>query len=203
MNPAEAIRVLQVNALAAHQSSMGTGDQLVQMLQRAVAQMEKAHNRVQTLSTLLFIAGLCLLGVGIYEGLAGGGEAWAAIIGTSGGITALAAVFWTAPLEKVSASITELVRLETAFLGYIRVIGEIDSFFQMQYLDIISDASNGQAKETLANAIRDTTTQMKEMMSHAIGLIDSHVAGQPDAFEQLQKQVADAQKRLNALETRT
>jgi hypothetical protein len=197
----EQIRQLRVNALAAHQKSMGTGDELVTMLRRAVAQMETAHNRVQTMSTVLFVAGFCVLGVGIYEAVRGRNNVWAALFGASGGVAALAAVFWTAPLDKVSTSITDLVRLETAFLGYIRVVGEIDSFFQMQYLDIIGGDREGTGRETLANAIRDTTTQMKEMMSHAIKLIDD-TPGRSEVVDQLRSKAEEADRRLKALEER-
>lgn len=200
IEPDEAIRRLQVNALAAHQNSMGTGDQLVQMLQRTVAQMERSHNRVQTMSIVLFVAGLAVLGVGVYETVAGSQDAWAALLGTSGGIAALATVFWTAPLDKVSQSVTDLVKLETVFLGYIRVIGEIDSFFQMQYLDIIGGDRDGDAKETLASAILNTTAQMKDMMTTAITLIDEHVTERGDALAQLQRHIDETDRRLKALE---
>ena len=199
-DPAEAIQRLRVNALASHQRSMGTGDQLVQMLQRTVEQIEKSHSRIQTMSMILFVAGLAVLGVGLYEAVAGRQDVWAALLGVSGGIAALAAVFWTAPLDKVSASVTDLVKLETAFLGYIRVIGEIDSFFQMQYLDIIGGERDGQARDTLSHAILDTTGQMKDMMSHVITLIDDHVAGGGDAIVQLRRQAEETERRLKALE---
>jgi hypothetical protein len=200
VDPRETIERLRVNALIAHQTSMGAGDQLVQLLLRTVRQMEKSHNRVQTMSTVLFVAGLCVLGVGVYETVAGNGDVWAALLGTSGGIAALAAVFWTAPLDKVSASINDLVKLETVFLGYIRVIGEIDSFFQMQYLDIISGSCEDDAKDTLANAIRDTTSQMKDMMSTAIELLDNHRGDQHELLERLQQEAAAVDERLKALE---
>jgi hypothetical protein len=201
IDPDEAIRRLRVNALASHQSSMGTGDQLVQMLQRTVAQIERSHNRIQTMSTILFVAGLIVLGAGVYETVAGRQDVWAALLGVTGGIAALATVFWTAPLDKVTASVTDLVKLETAFLGYIRVIGEIDSFFQMQYLDIIGGERDGQTKETLAHAILDTTSQMKDMMTHVITLIDDHVTGDGDAVVQLRRQAEETERRLKSLET--
>jgi len=201
MKPDEAIRRLRVNAIASHQNSMGTGDQLVQMLQRTVAQIERSHNRIQTMNTILFIAGLAVLAVGVYETFAGRQDVWAPLLGISGGVAALATVFWTAPLDKVSSSVTDLVKLETAFLGYIRVIGEIDSFFQMQYLDIIGGERDGQSKETLAHAILDTTAQMKEMMTHVITLIDDHVTVGGDAVTQLRRQAEETERRVKALET--
>jgi hypothetical protein len=198
MDPAEAIKRLQVNALASHQNSMGTGDQLVRLLQRTIEQVERTHSRIQLLNTMLFAAGLVVLGVALYGTLSGDGKLWSAILGTAGALAAFGAVFWTTPLDKVSSSVTDLVRLETAFLGYIRVIGEIDSFFQMQYLDILGGAHNGNSKETLANAIDDTATKMKEMMTHAIGLINGPASDK--AVAELQKQLHACEQRLGALE---
>jgi hypothetical protein len=201
MPATDAIRTLQINALAAHQHSMGRGDQLVQILQGTIKQLERSHSRVQNMSTILFLAGLVVLGVGVYGTIAGGGEVWSALLGTAGGITSLAAVFWTAPLDRVSASVTDLVKLEAAFLGYIRVIGEIDSYFQMQYLDIIKNV-NGDAKASLPQAIRETTAQMQSMMKTTVELIDEHVVAAKDATPELRKDVEDLGARIGVLEGR-
>jgi len=99
MAPDEAMRRLQINALAAHQHSMGRGDQLVQMLQRTIAQVERTHNRVQYMSSALFFSGLVVLAAALVAVLAGRDDVWPAVLGTTGGISALAAFFWTAPRQ--------------------------------------------------------------------------------------------------------
>jgi hypothetical protein len=165
---------LRMQALASHQTSLGQGDELVQILKQTIAQMERAHRRIQRMSIALFSTGLLVLLAGTAGVLLGDEATWAALVGGTGGLGALAAVFWTAPLDKVSASVNDLIKLEVAFLGYIRVIGEIDSGFQMQYLDILqSDKGNG---TSLGQAIRDTTSQMREMMTATVELIDRHVS---------------------------
>jgi hypothetical protein len=176
MSEDEARRRLQINALASHQRSMGRGDELVQILQRTIGQMERTHNRIQYMSTILFVAGIGVLIAGVAGVLTGNDDVWPALLGGAGGIGALAAVFWTAPLDKVSASVNDLVKLEAAFLGYIRVIGEIDSGFQMQYLSIVQSSNGGPGAATLSQAIRDTTAQMKDMMITTVELIDERVS---------------------------
>lgn len=198
MPPDDMLRNLRMNALLAHQRSVGRGDELVRILQRTIAQMEKSHSRVQNMSITLFAAGLILLAVGVYK-IAFGGEGqeiWGALLGGTGGMAALAATFWTAPLDKISASVSDLVKLEAAFLGYIRVIGELDSAFQMQYLDILA----GTDRVGLDQVINDTTRQMKDIMTHTLDLIDTYVEGQGDVLTELQKQAAEIDKRLKALE---
>ena len=192
------LRNLRMNALLAHQRSVGRGDELVRILQRTIEQMERSHSRVQNMSTTLFVAGLILLAIGAYKIVFGGQgqEIWAALLGGTGGVAALAATFWTAPMDRISASVSDLVKLEAAFLGYIRVIGELDSAFQMQYLDILA----GTGQVGLDQVINDTTNQMKNMMTHTLDLIDKYVEGQGDALSELQKQTTEIDKRLKELE---
>lgn len=193
----EMLLILRMNALKAHQVSMGRGDKLVQILERTIRQMELTHGRIQLMSTLLFVGGLVLVAAAGYQIIfAGVRDLWTALLGGAGGVATLAATFWTAPLDKMSSSITDLVKLEAAFLGYIRVIGEIDSAFQMQYLDTIS----GPEKPTLEMLCRTTTERMKEMMETTLGLIDTYVGGPGKALKELQKHAAETDKRLKELE---
>lgn len=200
MSPQEALGRLQVNALAVHQRSMGRGDELVRILAQTIAQLEKSHRRVQTMSTVLFVAGLAVLTAGVVGVLVGRAEILSALIGGLGGSAALVAAFWSAPIERISTSVNDLVKVEAAFLGYIRVIGEIDSFFQMQYLDIITGTGNGTGKGSLAQAIQNTTGQMKDMMSHTVQLIDSHVSAPSDSLSEVKKELALTGERLRRLE---
>lgn len=197
MSQEDMLRNLRMNALLAHQHSVGRGDELVRILQRTIGQMEKSHSRVQNMSITLFVTGLILLAVAVYEIVFGeqGQEIWAALLGGTGGLAALAATFWTAPLDKISASVSDLVKLEAAFLGYIRVIGELDSAFQMQYLDILAGSKVG-----LDQVMYDTTKQMKDMMTHTLDLIDKYVADQGYALSELQKQATEIDERLRKLE---
>jgi hypothetical protein len=200
MSPDEALQRLRVNALAVHQRSMGRSDELVRILERTVQQLEKTHGRVKLMSTLLFITGLLLVAAGAIAILAGEQDLWTVAVAGAGGLASLAAVFWTAPLDRISSSVTDLVKLEAAFLGYIRVIGEIDSFFQMQYLDIIREPSAA-GKEALTNTILNTTSQMTTVMTHTVELIDEHVSLPSESMSELKKEFAEATKRLERLET--
>jgi hypothetical protein len=201
MSPDDALRRLQVNALAVHQRSMGRGDELVQILATTVKQLERSHTRIQTMSTILFGVGIVAFATGLVAVLFGHQQVWVTVIGGVGGLMAFAAVFWTGPMDRVAASVTSLVKLEAAFLGYIRWIGEVDSFFQMQYLDIVRGTSqNGDAKTSLAQAITNTTNQMKEAMSHTVTLIDEHVPLPAKSLSALEKQIADMTARVKELE---
>lgn len=195
----EATERLRLNALAAHQQSMGRGDELVHILQRTIGQLERTHNRIQHMSTTLFVVGIAVLLAGVVGVLAGRDDLMTALLGGAGGIGAIAAVFWTAPLDKVSASVNDLVKLEVAFLGYIRVIGEIDSGFQMQYIDIVRSGNGSSGATTLSQAIRDTAAQMKEMISTTVELIDERVSS---PASDLRTSVDELSNRVDELERR-
>lgn len=200
LSPEEALKRLQINALAVHQRSMGRGDELIRILSETVQQLQRTHARVETISTILFAAGLIVFAVGVGAVVAGREAVWATVIGGLGGVAAFAAVFWTGPIERISTSVADLVKLETAFLGYIRVIGEIDSFFQMQYLDILADVGNGAGRTSLAQAIQNTTTQMTNIMTTTVSLIDAHLSVPSESLSELRKQIEDASGRLGKLE---
>lgn len=196
MKPEDLLRTLRMNALLAHQTSVGRGDELVQILKNTIGQMEMTHRRVQYMSMILFAAGLVMLGMGVYFVIRGQ-TTWGSLIGATGGLASLAATFWTAPMEKMSRSVSDLVKLEAAFLGYIRVIGELDSAFQMQYLDILA----GSSKVSLDQVMSDTTSQMKAMMLHTLSLIDRYVMnGDPDSSDKVKEEIAAFDKRLKNLE---
>jgi hypothetical protein len=196
----ELLRNLRMNALLAHQVSVGRGDELVQILKRTIEQMERTYGRIQWMSIILFGTGLVLLAVGISEIVFGrqGQEIWAAIMGGVGGVATIAATFWTTPLDRMSSSISDLVKLEAAFLGYIRVIGELDSSFQMQYLSILAK-SKGLGLDQIIN---DTTGQMKDIMEHTLMLIDKYVVGQGSALSELEKSTEEMNNRLKSLESK-
>src|SRR5689334_18522004 len=102
---------LRKQALDAHRVSVGQGGELVDILKNTIAQIEKGNRRVQWMSIGLFVAGLVVLGVGVYETVAGDAQIWGALLGTAGGVTAVVATFLTAPMERITASTTNLVRL--------------------------------------------------------------------------------------------
>src|SRR5690348_15852863 len=48
------LAALRQNALVAHQHAVGLGDQLIEILERAISQMERTHSRVLGMSMALF-----------------------------------------------------------------------------------------------------------------------------------------------------
>jgi hypothetical protein len=188
--------VLRKRALNAHRESVGHGGELVDILKNTIIQIEKANRRVQWMSGGLFLAGLAVLGVGVYETVSGGADIWAALLGTTGGVTAVAATFLTAPMDRITASTKNLVRLETAFLGYIRILGEVDSAFQMQYLDI----ADKRTQVSLDQVIQDTTNHMTEAMKLTIDLID-RIAAEDGQITELADNAKKLEARILALES--
>lgn len=196
--PGEILQNLRINALAAHQNSVGKGNILLDILQRTTQQLEKTNGRIQMMNTILFIAGLIMLAAGVYQVIWGreGQEAWAALLGGVGGVSTLSSIFWTGPLRRISESVQDMIKLETAFLGYIRIIGEADSAFQMQYLDKIVGAE-GLELDVVTD---ETIKQVKEAMTHTLDMISKHVTQKDDIAEDVKAQITDLETRLKKLE---
>jgi hypothetical protein len=203
MSHEEILRVLRINALSAHQIAVGRGDELVQLLKRAVHNMEESHSRIQLLSVVFFAVGLLTMIAGVCVALFGtaGKETWSTILGVGGGLGSLVSLFYTTPLDKISSSVSNLIKLETAFLGYIRVVGEVDSAFQWQYIETM-DGSGGH----ISDVLQEATEHMKTMMSHTMDLIDRYCAEDSESLQQI-RQALESMKtefddRLKQLETK-
>jgi len=188
---------LRKQALDAHRASVGKGGELVDILKDTIEEIRKGNRRVQWMSIGLFVAGLVVLGVGVYETVAGDAQVWGALLGTAGGVTAVVATFLTAPMERITASTTNLVRLETAFLGYIRILGEVDSAFQMQYLDIADNKSS----VTLDQVILDTKNNMTDAMTLTFDLIDRITTDDGKAVGHLTARAEALEARVSVLES--
>ena len=191
------IKMLQKEAIASHQKSVGQGDALVKLLQDAVNQMKSSQGRIRDMSTVFFVFGLIVMGVGVYMALfeRQGKEAWGAILGAAGGLASAVTMFYTGPLTKISNAVTNLIKLETAFLGYIRVVGEIDSAFQWQYLERLA----GRTVIDISMVSQATTSSMKDIMSHTIQLIDQHVADETPSVMDLKMKVKEMGDRIDEL----
>jgi hypothetical protein len=201
--PEELIKRLQINALKAHQVSVGRGDQLVQILERTIHQLERTHNRIQAMSLALFLVGIALLGFAVYESVFAdqASDVSSAVLGGVGVLSAFVATFWTAPVEKISDSVSDLVKLETAFLGYIRLIGEVDSAFQMQYLDLLAHGAKSNIR--LDQLTQDTTRFVSDAMKETIELVHKYTAENGHALGALDDQMTGIEERVTTLEAKS
>ena len=197
MTTSERINVLQSNALTLHQNSVGRGDVLVRLLEHTVRQMEFTQKRLQVLNTVFFYFGLAVLGIGILVALFSDakGAVWGSILG-AGGLTSAVSLFITAPMNKIAESVRDLVQLETAFLGYIRVLGEIDSAFQWQYIEKMRKTGGPSI-----NAItQDTCESMQSIMDKTMALIDQYISKRArSGVKDIHKKLEEMEKNINDL----
>ena len=193
----ERIREFKLAGLETHRESIGAGNELVKLLEDAVNQMKSSHARIQNMSTAFFIFGLLVMGLGVYMALFGGKEASGAFLGVGGGLASLVTIFYTGPLTRIAASITNLIKLETAFLGYIRVVGEVDSAFQWQYMERIDSA--GQENAGIALMAANTAAQISAMMESTMKLIDQYVADETPSVADLRLKVEALTKSVEEL----
>ena len=195
MSQQELFVALRVNALKSHQLSVGRGDMLVALLERTVRRIESTHIRIQTLSTIFFAFGLLVIAFAAYLAVNGdvGGEVWGSMFGV-GGITSAASIFYTGPLNRIARSVKNLVQLQTAFLGYIRVIGEIDSAFQWRYIERME----GKTLDDISLIEQSATDRMQVIMDTTMKLIDQYASEDSSSeMEKLSKNLEQAKQDLD------
>ena len=77
-------------------------------------------------------------------------------------------------------------------MGYIRVVGELDSAFQWQYLERLA----GRTAIDISLISQSTTTSMKDIMSHTVQLIDQHVADETPSVMDLKQRMKEMGEQL-------
>ena len=98
---------------------------------------------------VIFLVGLAILIMTLYFGwtdissneipAANQGADWFSflrgLVGLTGGLFAIVlSQFYRSPINNISKSITRLVKIDVAFLGYLRQINQIDATFKQLYL---------------------------------------------------------------------
>lgn len=188
---------LRTNALMSHQISVGEGNKLIQLLERSLNHMETTHKWLQYMNVTLFFVGLIIIVTGLILILMDPKSNWiqSLILGGSGGGLSLVTIFLNAPMKRISSGITNLIQLETAFLGFIRAIGEVDSAFQWRYIETLFGKSGGR----LDVNIDDTKCFMIEIISTTMKLIDKYI-GSGTVLEDSKQELETMKQQINELE---
>lgn len=183
---------LRNNAILAHQFSVGEGNKLIQFLERAIKHMETTHKWLQYMNAMLFLIGIVVIIAGLVKAFVGSNAYIGLILSGGGGTISLITILINAPLKRISSGITNLIQLETAFLGFIRVIGEVDSAFQMRFIESIY----GESGSRLDVHIADTKKYMLEIVSTTMELIDKYLHSRELKEKTLEKIEAINQRML-------
>ena len=74
------------------------------------------------------------------------------------------------------------------------MIGEVDSAFQWQYIELMDTRQVG----ALSDVTRDTVQAVQEMMSHTMELVDRYTGGEDRALDELRGQLKAIRQELEA-----
>lgn len=110
---------------------------------------------------LVFLMGISIFVIAL-SGMSGGGDDPTALIrgfiGVAGGTAGvILGLFYKSPVNNIGKSVTRLVKINVAFLGYMRQINQIDATFKQLFLDM-SAFSLAEMQETV-NQIRVVVDQ--------------------------------------------
>ncbi len=163
----ETVRILQeqrTRTIETYTKLLGDADaKILGQLDSLMHQTQTAFRSSIAMQWIIFIVSTAVLGIGLYIALAPTPQVLDRNVGVGGavaGFTTLLVLFYTGPLKNIRQSMTDLVRVNAVFMGYVRQIHQIDTVFKQLYL-----GPNGLGTVEMqenAKQIRDSITQTME-----------------------------------------
>jgi HEAT repeat protein len=121
------------------------------------------HRIIFGIGALLLIASLTVALINGLSTLQG----WIGVGGSAGSLATLLLLFYRNPVQNIDQSVSQLVKVDVIFLGYIRQINQIDATFKQLFLSTMSFGTD-QMKMTVTE-IRDSVNQTMQEIKENLG----------------------------------
>lgn len=103
--------------------------------------VQEAYHTSLWMHRIIFGIGVLILSASLVVALIAGLntlQGWIGIGGAASGLGTLLLVFYASPLKNIDRSVTQLIRIDVIFLGYIRQLNQIDATFKQLFLSTMS-----------------------------------------------------------------
>ena len=161
-----AVRTLQAQrtkALDAYTTLLTNADtQIMAQFNGLIGQARAGFAMSMIMHGTIFAIGVVALGFSLYVALAQGFEIFERYVGigaAAGSLGTLLLLFYKDPLKNIRESVTNLVKVNVIFLGYVRQINQIDATFKQLFL-----ASTGFSIDQMNETVRQIQVSVKETM---------------------------------------
>jgi HEAT repeat protein len=161
-----AIRTLQAQrtqALDTYTQLLGDADkQIMAQFNQLMAQARAGFTMSMTMHGVIFAIGVVVLSFSLYVALSQGFETFERYVGIGaaiGSLGTLLLLFYRDPLKNIRESVTNLVKVNVIFLGYVRQINQIDATFKHLFL-----ASAGFGAEQMNQTVLHIQGSVKQTM---------------------------------------
>jgi HEAT repeat protein len=166
----DAIRVLQrqrEEALKAYSDILKSADdQIMTQFERLIKQARLAFSMTMWMHGVIFGLGVIVLSLSLYVAMAQGFETFERFIGigtAAGSLTMLLALFYRDPLKNIHQSVSNLLKVNVVFTGYMRQINQIDASFKQLFLSAggFGTVDMKQTVDQIQDSVKETMEGVK------------------------------------------
>jgi hypothetical protein len=166
----DAVRILQRQrdeALKAYSDILkNADDQITQQFEGLIEQARSAFSMTMWMHAVIFGLGVIVLSISLYVAMAQGFETFERFVGVGaamGSLTMLLTLFYRDPLKNIRESVSNLLKVNVVFLGYIRQINQIDASFKQLFLSAggFRTAEMKQTVEQIQDSVKETMEGVK------------------------------------------
>jgi hypothetical protein len=170
----EAVRTLQAQrakAMETYTRLLGDADEKIMDQFRALmSQARRAFQVSMWMHGSIFFLGAVVLAVSLWMLVGQGSEVFERFIGAGGAVGSLGTLlllFYKDPVKNISHSVTNLVKVNVVFSGYVRQINQIDATFKQLFL-AAAGFGLSEMKETvelIQTSVKETMEEVKAYLS--------------------------------------
>jgi HEAT repeat protein len=166
----DAIRVLQrqrEEALKAYSDILKSADnQIMTQFEGLIKQARLAFSMSMWMHGVIFGVGVIVLSISLYVAMAQGFETFERFIGigtAAGSLTMLLALFYRDPLKNIHQSVSNLLKVNVVFTGYMRQINQIDASFKQLFLSAggFGTVDMKQTVDQIQDSVKETMEGVK------------------------------------------
>lgn len=161
----DAVRILQrqrEEALKAYSDILKSADdQIMAQFEGLVKQARAAFSMTMWMHATIFGLGVVVLCISLYVAMAQGSATFERFVGigaATGSLSMLLTLFYRDPLKNIRDSVSNLLKVNVVFIGYMRQINQIDASFKQLFLSAggFGTAEMQLTVEQIQDAVKET-----------------------------------------------
>jgi HEAT repeat protein len=166
----DAVRVLQrqrEEALKAYSDILkSSDDQIMTQFEGLIKQARLAFSMTMWMHGVIFGLGVIVLSISLYVAMAQGFATFERFVGigtAAGSLTMLLALFYRGPLKNIGESVSNLLKVNVVFIGYMRQINQIDASFKQLFLSAggFGTVDMKQTVDQIQDSVKETMEGVK------------------------------------------
>lgn len=171
----QAMRTLQAQrakAVETYTSLLNDADkQIMKQFESLMSKALQAFSLSMWMHGIIFVVGVLALGASLWVAFNSGFEIFERYVGVgaaAGSLGTLLLLFYRDPLKNIRESVTNLVKVNVVFLGYVRQINQIDASFKQMFLE-----PGGFGVEQMRPTVEQIQDSVKKTMEEVRGFLEA------------------------------